>query len=296
MAALWKGSISFGLVNIPVQLFPAVRPGEGAVHFRQLRKKDLAPIRYERVSTADDAVVPWSDIVKGYEYAKNKFVVLTPAELKAAAPEASKTIDILDFVKEASIDPRYFDTPYYFRPDRNGDKAYALLRDAIRESGLVGIAKFTLRQKEHLAGIKPMGDALMLEMMRFAHELVDVSDVDFPTAQRAKVTPQEMRMARQLIESLAAEWKPEKYTDDHYRHLTAMIQAKLKGKKITPAHEATAAEPKVLDLMSKLRESLDQRPKSKANGPSARALDKASARASARTKRAPRKPAARRSA
>jgi DNA end-binding protein Ku len=284
MAALWKGSISFGLVNIPVQLFPAVRAGNGAVHFRQLRKKDLSPIRYERVSSADDAVVPWGDIVKGYEYAKDKFVVLTAAELKAAAPEASKTIDILDFVKEDSIDPRYFDTPYYFRPDRNGEKAYALLRDAIRESGLVGIAKFTLRQKEHLAGIKPMGDALMLEMMRFAHELVDVSDVEFPKAQRAKVTPQEMRMARQLIESLAGDWDPEKYTDDHYRHLTAMIQAKLKGKKITPAREAAPAEPKVLDLMSRLKESLAQQPKSKAS------------KAPAKTKRAPRKPAARRSA
>jgi DNA end-binding protein Ku len=284
MAALWKGSISFGLVNIPVQLFPAVHTGKGTVHFRQLRKKDLAPIRYERVSSADDAVVPWSDIVKGYEYAKNKFVVLTAPELKAAAPEASKTIDILDFVKEASIDPRYFDTPYYFRPDRNGEKAYALLRDAIRESGLVGIAKFTLRQKEHLAGIKPMGDALMLEMMRFAHELVDVSDIEFPKAQRAKVTPQEMRMARQLIESLAAEWNPEKYTDDHYRHLTAMIQAKLKGKKISAAPEAARAEPKVLDLMSRLKESLAQQPKSGAR------------KAPARPKRAPRKAAARRSA
>jgi DNA end-binding protein Ku len=284
MAALWKGSISFGLVNIPVQLFPAVRTGKGAVHFRQLRKKDLAPIRYERVSSADDAVVPWSDIVKGYEYAKNKFVVLTAAELKAAAPEASKTIDILDFVKEASIDPRYFDTPYYFRPDRNGEKAYALLRDAIRESGLVGIAKFTLRQKEHLAGIKPMGDALMLEMMRFAHELVDVSDIEFPKAHGAKVTPQEMRMARQLIASLAAEWKPEKYTDDHYRHLTAMIQAKLKGKKITAAREVVPAEPKVLDLMSRLKESLAQQPKSGGN---------AASRTASRAKRSPRKPARR---
>jgi DNA end-binding protein Ku len=284
MAALWKGSISFGLVNIPVQLFPAVRAGKGAVHFRQLRKKDLAPIRNERVSSTDDAVVPWSDIVKGYEYAKNKFVVLTAAELEAAAPEASKTIDILDFVKEASIDPRYFDTPYYFRPDRNGEKAYALLRDAIRESGLVGIAKFTLRQKEHLAGIKPMGDALMLEMMRFAHELVDVSDIPFPNTQRAKVTPQEMRMARQLIESLATKWNPEKYTDDHYRHLTAMIQAKLKGKKITAAHDTVPAEPKVLDLMSRLKESLAHQPRSGAS------------KASARAKRALRKPAARRSA
>ena len=289
MAALWKGSISFGLVNIPVQLFPAVHTGKGAVHFRQLRKKDLAPIRYERVSSADDAVVPWSDIVKGYEYAKNKFVVLTAAELEAAAPEASKTIDILDFVKEASIDPRYFDTPYYFRPDRNGEKAYALLRDAIRESGLVGIAKFTLRQKEHLAGIKPMGDALMLEMMRFAHELVDVSGIDFPKAQRAKVTLQEMRMARQLIESLAAAWQPEKYTDDHYRHLTSMIQAKLKGKKVTAARDTEPAEPKVLDLMSRLKESLAQQTKSGASKAPA-------GKAPARTKRSPRKPAARRSA
>jgi DNA end-binding protein Ku len=284
MAALWKGSISFGLVNIPVQLFPAVQTGKSTVHFRQLRKKDLAPIHYERVSSADNAVVPWGDIVKGYEYAKNKFVVLTAAELKAAAPDASKTIDILDFVKETSIDPRYFDTPYYFRPDRNGDKAYALLRDAIHESGLVGIAKFTLRQKEHLAGIKPMGDALMLEMMRFTHELVDVSGIAFPKAQRAKVTPQEMRMARQLIESLASDWKPEKYTDDYYRHLMAMIQAKLKGKKITAARETETPEPKVLDLMGRLKESLARQPKSGAS------------KAAAKTKRASRKPAARRSA
>lgn len=261
MAALWKGSISFGLVNIPVQLFPAVRAGEGTVHFRQLHKKDLSPIRNDRVCTAEDKSVPWGEIVKGYEYAKDKFVVLTAGELKAAAPEASRTIDILDFVKEAEIDPRYFDTPYYFLPEKNSEKAYALLRDAIRESELVGIAKFTLRQKEHLAGIKPMGDALMLETIRFAHELVDLTELTFPKTQSAKVTPQEMRMARQLIESLSAPFEPEKYTDDYREHLMTAIRAKLKGKKIAPVKDSAPRETKVLDLMSKLRASLEQRPK-----------------------------------
>ena len=183
---------------------------------------------------------------------------MSAAELKAAAPEASKTIDILDFVKESSIDPRYFDTPYYFRPDRNGDKAYALLRDAIHESGLVGIAKFTLRQKERLAGIKPMGDALMLEMMRFTHELVDVSDIAFPKAQRAKVTVRECAW----LASSSSRWR-RNGSRRNTRTITigtcvGMIQAKLKGKKITPAREPEAAEPRVLDLMGKLRESLER--------------------------------------
>lgn len=260
MAALWKGSLSFSLVNIPVQLYPAVKAGE-SVHFRQLHKKDLSPIRNDHVCTAEDKAVPWSEIVKGYEYAKDKFVVLTAAELEAAAPESSKTIDILDFVKEAEIDPRYFDTPYYFLPEKNGEKAYALLRDAIRESALVGIAKFTLRQKEHLAGIKSMGDALVLDTIRFEHELVDLTDLKFPKTQSAKVTPQEMRMAQQLIDSLSTPFKPEKYADDYHEHLMTMIKAKLKGEKITPATEHAPADTRVLDLMSKLRESLDQRPK-----------------------------------
>ena len=238
-----------------------MRADEGTVHFRQLHKKDLSPIRYDRVCIAEDKAVPYSDIVKGYEYAKDKFVVLTADELKAAAPEASRTIDILDFVKEVEIDPRYFDTPYYFLPEKNGEKAYALLREAIRESELVGIAKFTLRQKEHLAGIKAMGDALMLETIRFAHELVDLTEVTFPKTQTSKVTPAEMRMAQQLIEALSAPFEPEKYTDTYREHLMTVIDAKLKGKKITPTKERAPKETTVLDLMDKLRESLEQRPK-----------------------------------
>lgn len=261
MPALWKGSVSFGLVNIPVQLYPAVRAGQGTVHFRQLHKEDLSPIRYDRVCTAEDKSVPWGEIVSGYEYAKDKFVVLTAGELKAAAGEASKTIDILDFVKETEIDTRYFDTPYYFLPEKNGEKAYALLRDAIHKSELVGIAKFTLRQKEHLAGIRTMGDALILETIRFAHELVDLSAITFPKTAGSKVTPQEMRMAQQLIESLSTPFEPEKYTDDYREHLMTTIKAKLKGKKITPVKEHAPRETKVLDLMGKLRESLEQRPK-----------------------------------
>jgi DNA end-binding protein Ku len=227
MAPLWKGSLSFGLVNIPVRLQSAVIAGEGSVHFRQLHKKD-------------------------------KFVVLTAEELKAAAPEASRTVDILDFVKETEIDPRYFDTPYYFLPEKHGEKAYALLREAIRASGLIGIAKFTLRQKQHLAAVKAVGNALMLETVRYAHELVELADLTFPALDNSKVTAQEMSMAQQLIENLSAEWEPEKYTDDYREHLMETIQAKLKGKKIVVAKEPASRETKVLDLMGKLRESLEQ--------------------------------------
>ena len=259
MAPLWKGSLSFGLVNIPVRLQSAVIAGEGSVHFRQLHKKDLAPIRYERVCTVEDKAVPWGDIVKGYEYAKDKFVVLTADELKAAAPEASRTVDILDFVKQDEIDPRYFDTPYYFLPEKGGEKAYALLREAIRQSGLIGIAKFTLRQKQHLAAVKAVGNALMLETVRYAHELVDLADLSFPALDNSKVTAQELNMAHQLIENLSAQWEPEKYTDDYREHLMETIQAKLKGKKIVAPKEPASRETKVLDLMGKLRESLEQR-------------------------------------
>ena len=255
MATIWKGSLTFGLVNVPVELKSAVRTDK--ISFRQLNAEDLSPIKYERVSEKTGEPVAWGDIVKGYEYTKGKFVVLTDEELKAAALESSRTIDILDFVQETEIDPRYFETPYFLVPTKGGEKAYALLREAIRNAGAVGIGKITLRQTEHLAGVKVVGDALVLEIMRFASELVDPAELSFPDA--GMVRPQELKMAEQLVANLAEPFDPEKYTDEYRENLMKVIKAKMKGKKIAvPEEEAEPGDTKVLDLMARLQASLAQ--------------------------------------
>jgi DNA end-binding protein Ku len=255
MAAIWKGSLAFGLVNIPVELRTAVRADH--ISFRLLHEEDLSPVKYERVCQADGEPVPWNEIVKGYEYEKGKYVVMTDDDFKAAAIEGSKSIDIIDFVKEEEIDPRYFETPYYLVPAKNAEKSYALLREAIRSTGAVGIGKIIIRQTQHLAGIKVVGDALVLEIMRFSNELVNESEYTFPA--RDNVRPQELEMAEQLIANLEEPFDPTKYTDDYRSNLMKVIKAKMKGKK--PKLEEPEEEPAdtgVLDLMSKLRASLEQ--------------------------------------
>lgn len=267
MATIWKGSIAFGLVNIPVELRPAVRTDR--LSFRMLHAEDMAPVKYERVCSADGEPVPWSEIVKGYEYSKGKFVVMTPEDFEQAKLEKSKTIDIIDFAKDEEIDPRFFDTPYYLLPTKGGEKAYALLREAIRRCGTVGIGKIIVHEKQHLAGIKVVGDALVLETMRFADELVEAEELSFPTTDI--VRPQELAMAEQLVSNLAEPFDPKKYTDDYRTNLMRIIKAKMKGKKATleePDNEP--ADPKVIDLMSRLRESLEQG-RAKAGGKKSRA-------------------------
>ena len=260
MATIWKGSVTFGLVNIPVEMQSAVRTDR--LSFRLLHADDLSPIRNERICQADGEPVPWNEIVKGYEYEKGKFIVMTDEDFEAAAIESSRTIDILDFVKEDEIDPRYFETPYYLLPAKGGEKAYALLREAVRKSETVGIGKVVIRQTQHLAAIKVVGDALVLEMMRFAHELVDDTGMSFPSA--ADLRPQELQMAEQLIASLAEPFEPEKYTDDHRANLMKIIRAKMKGRKIEPkAPPEEAPDGQVIDLMDRLRESIEQGRKGK---------------------------------
>jgi DNA end-binding protein Ku len=255
MAAIWKGSLTFGLVNIPVELRTAVRSDH--ISFRLLHEKDLSPVKYERVCQKEGEPIPWNEIVKGYEYQKGKFVVLDDADFKTAALEHSKTIDILDFVKEEEIDPRYFETPYYLVPGKGGDKPYALLREAIRQTGSVGIGKIILRQTQHLVGVKVIGDALVLEIMRFANELVDASDFSFPA--RNAVRPQELKMAEQLVGNLAEAFDPSRYTDDYRANLMRIIKAKMKGKKANLEEPETGPRDSgVLDLMSRLRASLDE--------------------------------------
>ena len=253
MATIWKGSLTFGLVNIPVELRSAVKSDN--LSFRMLHEEDLSPIKYERVSQRTGEPVPWNEIVKGYEYAKGKYVVMTDEDFKAAALESSKTIDILNFVQESEIDPRYFETPYYLVPAKGGEKAYALLREAVRNAGAVGIGKIIIRQSQHLAGVKVVGDALVLEIMRFANELVDIDEFTFPEAD--VVRPQELKMAEQLVANLAEPFDPSSYTDDYRESLMRVIKAKMKGKKITVEEsEEIPADTKVIDLMARLQESL----------------------------------------
>src|SRR4030095_2366727 len=209
--ASWTGSIAFGLVNIPIEVYSATR--DHRPKFRLLHAKDEEPVRYERVCQAEGKPVAWEDLVKGYEYAKNQFVVLTKDDFKTAALEKTKTIDILDFVDPEQIDERYFETPYYLQPAKVSQRAYALLRDAIRESGRIGIAKIILRDAQHLAAVEVIADAMVLTMMRFADELADLNGFRFPSSQG--IRPAEMKMAQQLIESLSADWDPEKYTDEY---------------------------------------------------------------------------------
>ncbi len=255
MAAIWKGSLTFGLVNIPVELKTAVRADH--ISFRLLHEEDLSPVKYERVCQADGETVPWNEIVKGYEYEKGKFVVLTDQDFKTAALEQSRTIDILDFVKQDEIDPRYFETPYYLVPTKGGEKPYALLREAIRSTRSVGIGKIIIRQTQHLAGVKVLGDALVLEIMRFASELVDAKEFNFPG--RDAVRPQELQMAEQLVGNLAEPFDASRYTDDYRANLMKVIRAKMKGKKPRLEEpEGEAPDGGVLDLMSRLRASLEE--------------------------------------
>jgi DNA end-binding protein Ku len=267
MAAIWKGAITFGLVSIPVELRSAVRADR--ISFRMLHAEDLSPVKYERVCSQDGETVPWDEVVKGYEYSKGKYVVLTDEDFERAALEGSRAIDILDFVKQEEIDPRYFETPYYLVPSKGGERPYALLREAMRKSGAVGIGKIIIRQKQHLGAVKVVGEALVLELMRFANELVDTSELSFPTSDIVK--PQELTMAEQLIANLAEPFSPDKYTDEYRANLMRIIKAKLKGKKVElePAPEAEP-EAEVLDLMSRLRESLEQGKKAAGAGKRAR--------------------------
>src|SRR5918999_59620 len=178
--AMWKGAIAFGLVNIPVELYSAVR--DHRPRFRLLHAKDESPVKYERVCQNEGKAVGWEDLVKGYEYEKGQFVVMTKDDFKTAALEKTKTVDILDFVDPKDVDERYFETPYYLQPGKGADRAYALIREAIRDSGKIGIAKIILRDAQHLAAVEAIGDALVLTMMRFSDELADLDDFRFPTA------------------------------------------------------------------------------------------------------------------
>ena len=250
--AIWKGSIAFGLVNIPVELHTAVR--DSRPHFRMLHAEDKSPIRFERVCAREGKPVAWEDLVKGYEYEKGRFVILTKDDFKAAALEKSRTVDIRNFVKGDEIDDRFFETSYYLTPQKGGERAYALLREAVRETGLVGIATIVLRDAQHLAALEVKGDAMVLTMMRYAEELVDTGELTFPKA--TNVRKPELQMAKTLVEQFADKWDPGQYTDEYRANLMKIIKAKMKGKTVELHETVEPQSAEVVDLMERLRQSL----------------------------------------
>ena len=253
--SIWKGAIAFGLVNIPVELYSAVSSSEGRVKFRQLHSKDHSPIKYDRVCTKEEKTVPYEEIVKGYEYAKGKYVIMEEEDFRAAAVESTKAIDIQEFVDESEIDPRFFEQPYYLLPQKGGEKAYALLREAIKKTGKVGIGNVTLRSNSmHFVAIKVVENALVMESMRYGDELVDTSSFEFPGEEQ--VRPAELQMAEQLVSTMAGEFAPEKYSDKYKDNLMEIINAKLKGQKIEVEEPAEPEATNVVDLMARLQESL----------------------------------------
>lgn len=252
--AIWTGSLAFGLVNIPVDVHTAVR--EERPRFRMLHAKDRSPISFERVCRKEGEPVAWGDLVKGYEYEKGHFVVLTKEDFESAALEKTRRIDVIDFVPAGAIDDRFFDKPYYLTAGKGGDAAYALLREAIRDSGRIAIAKFVMRDVQHLAAVEVVEDALVLSTLRFATELVDAESLEFPPARKFK--KQELDMAKALVENLSAEWDPSKYTDDYRENLMRVIKAKVKGKPARLVSEKPERGSNVIDLMERLRRSLEE--------------------------------------
>jgi DNA end-binding protein Ku len=255
--AIWSGSISFGLLNVPVKLYSAV--SKQTVSFRELREGDGSRIRHKRVAETDGKEVPYEKIVKGYEYAPDQYVVLTKDELSELDPKKTRAVEIQDFVDLDDIDPIYFEQPYYLGPDKGAERAYALLVQAMKEARKVAVARFVLRNKEHLAAIRPMEDVLTLTTMRFHDEVTQPSDLDgevFEDAKPEKPEKRELEMAKQLIESLTSDFKPNSYRDEYREELLDLLERKAEGKDVVSAPSEEPKPTKAPDLMAALEESL----------------------------------------
>lgn len=253
MRAIWTGSISFGLINIPIKLYSAAEQDDN-VDLRMLHKTDQAPIRYAKICTKEGIEVPFEDVVKGFEYEEGKFVIVTEADFRAAQGEKSNTVDITEFTGEDQIDVRYLEKPYYLEPTKGGEKAYALLRESLKQSGKIAIARFVLRNREHLAAIKPVGQLLVLNQMRFPAELRSPGGLKIPDNKHIK--PEELKMAGTLIKQLTKPFIPEDFHDTYTEELENRIEAKVNKQPISDT-PPTEAKP-VKDLMAALKASLEE--------------------------------------
>jgi len=253
--AIWSGAISFGLLNVPVKLYSAVSSKN--ISFRQLRESDSSPIRYKRVAQTDDEEVPFEDIVKGYELGADRFVTITKEELAELAPRKTRAIEVLDFVDLDQIDPVYFDHPYLLAPDKGAAKAYSLLVGAMAERKKVAIARFVLREKEHLAAIRPMDGALAVTTMRFYDEVVTPSELgELLPDEESQPSKKELEMAEALISQLSNDFEPERYADEYRDKVMALIERKAEGGSIVVEPEAEPEPTAAPDLMAALEQSL----------------------------------------
>ena len=264
MRAIWKGSISFGLVYIPVAVYPATR--EEKLSFRQLRGTDLSPIKYKKVAEADMEEVSADQIVKGFEYERGRYIVLKDEDFEKVRIESTHSIDITDFVDLEQVDPKFFYKPYFLEPGKGGEKAYTLLHKALSGTGKIGIAKVVISNREHLASVKPDGLFLVLELMHFASEILSPSELK--TGVAGKIQDKELKMAQTLIESMSTPWEPEKYRDEYRNAVLEMIEQKANRKDIAAPPIAAPRATNVVDLVKVLQESLarNQSLKPKRNG------------------------------
>ena len=285
--AIWSGSISFGLLNVPVKLYSAV--ARRGISLREIRESDGARIRHRRVAEGTDEEVPYENIVKAYELSPGQYVPLSKDEMSALAPERSRAIEVKDFVDLEEIDPIYFDSPYYLGPADGAERAYSLLAQAMEESGKVAIARFVFRNKEHLAAIRPTDGVLTLTTMRFADEVVPPDELeDVLPAETPKVAKREVEMAEQLIDSLATEFKPDDYRDEYREQLLALIERKAEGKEIVAPEAEAPKATKAPDLMAALEESIaavKDKGGKKAAKPKAKAAKKSKSASKSKPKR-----------
>ena len=264
MRAIWKGSISFGLVYIPIAVYPATK--EEKLSFRQLRATDLSPIKYKKVAEADSKEVSADQIVKGFEYERGQYVVLKEEDFAKVKIESTHSIDITDFVDLGQVDPKFFYKPYFLEPQKGGEKAYALLHRALTGTGKIGIAKVVISNREHLASVKPDGLFLILELMHFASEIL--SPEELKSGPVSAITEKELKMAQSLIESMSEPWEPEKYRDEYRTAVMEMIEQKAQHKEVADKPAPAVRATNVVDLVKVLQESLNrnQSLKPKRNG------------------------------
>jgi DNA end-binding protein Ku len=260
--SLWKGAISFGLVNVPVELHSAKKRA-AELDMTMLDKRDLAPVGYKRVNKSTGKEVAWGDVVKGYEYKDDKYVVLSDEDFRRANPEASRTVDILAFVELTDIQPQYFETPYYLVPEKRGEKAYALLRETLEKAGKAGIASVVIRTKQYLAALVAENDVMVLNTLRYADELKEPGELKIP---KAKVTAKELDMALRLVEDMADDWRPSKFKDTYREDLLKRIKEKVKAGQTEaltepdPDAQKPAKGADVIDLMALLKKSVEKKP------------------------------------
>jgi DNA end-binding protein Ku len=250
--AIWSGAINFGLVTIPVKLYSAIREHE--LRFNYLHAKDNGRIRYERVCTVCGEKVGWEEVVRGFPYAKDEYVVVSDDDFRKASPKAAQSVDIVEFVDVREIDPILFDVPYYLEPERRGRHAYALLREALAQSGKVGIARVVMRTREHLAALEPSGDALVIELMHWADEVVAPTDLDFPRGE--ELAPKELKMAQTLVDTMSARFDARQFKDQYRADLMELIEARAQGRTAPRAKGKVQAPTSVLDLAKVLERSI----------------------------------------